>query len=259
MFADGGIKSLYDKELAVNLLNTEKFLGAELFTMQSVGNGAGEFTDVQQPTMEGFEKMSQYGQQWSLVSTGPVRDVYEFRKEINHVTVVQQLMFYKTIKRIDVHIELNGFDGARYREFRLAFPVNQTKSEIAYEVPMGVVRVGKDEIAGAAGFSKASQIYDTPCSQVHPREVQDWFSASDGTNWITISSDVAVFDWIDPTTDPAGYAILQPVLLASRKSCHGEGNYYLQPGDHNYTFSIYSHKGDWKNGYRSAAPSRISL
>jgi len=258
-FADGGIKSLYDKELSVNLLNTEKFLGSELFTMQSVGNGAGEFTDVQQPTMEGFEKMSQYGQSWSLVSEGSLRDVYEYRKEISHVTVLQQLIFYKTLKRIDVHIELNGFDGARYREFRLAFPVNQTKSEIAYEVPMGVVRIGKDEIAGAAGFSKASQIYDTPCSQVHPREVQDWFSASDGTNSLTISSDVAVFDWIDPTTNPEGYAILQPVLLASRKSCHGEGNYYLQPGDHNYTFSIFSHSGDWKNGYRFGTQSNQPL
>jgi alpha-mannosidase len=258
-FADGGIKSLYDKELSVNLVNPDKFLGAELFTMQSVGNGAGEFTDVQLPTMEGFEKMSMYGQPWSLVSMGPVRDVYEFRKEINHVTVVQQLIFYKNIKRIDVHIELNGFDGERYREFRLAFPLNQGKSEIAYEVPMGVVRIGKDEIAGAAGFSKASQIYDTPCSRVHPREVQDWFSASDGTNGITISSDVAVFDWIDPTTNPAGYAILQPVLLASRKSCHGEGNYYLQPGDHNYTFSIYSHKGDWKDGYRCGTQSNQPL
>ena len=95
---------------------------------------------------------------------------------------MQQLIFYKTLKRIDVHVELNGFDGERYREFRLAFPVNQAHSEVAYEVPMGVVRIGKDEIAGAAGFSKASQIYDTPCAQVHPREVQDWFSASDGKN-----------------------------------------------------------------------------
>jgi alpha-mannosidase len=258
-FANGGIKSLFDKDLSVNLFNSEKFTGAELFTMQSVGNGAGEFTDVQQPSMEGFEKMSQYSQPWSLVSSGPVRDVYEFRKEISHVTVVQQLIFYKTIKRIDVHVELNGFDGERYREFRLAFPVNQVKSEIAYEVPMGVVRIGKDEIAGAAGFSKASQIYSTPCAQVHPREVQDWFSASDGINGITISSDVAVFDWIDPTSSPASYAILQPVLLASRKSCHSEGNYYLQPGDHEYTFSIYSHKGDWKNGYRFGTQSNQPL
>ncbi len=258
-FANGGIKSLYDKELSVNLLKTDKFMGAELFTMQSVGNGAGEFTDVQQPTMEGFEKLSSYNQPWSLVSSGALRDVYQFTKEIKHVTVEQQIILYKTIKRIDVHVELKGFDGERYREFRLAFPVNQLKSEVAYEVPMGVVRIGKDEIAGAAGFSKKSQIYDTPCVQVHPREVQDWFSASDGNTGITISSDVAVFDWMDPTTNPAGNTILQPLLLASRKSCHGEGNYYLQPGDHTYNFSIYSHKGDWKNGYRLGTQSNQPL
>lgn len=258
-FTDGGLKSIFDKEFSVSILRTDKFLGAELFTMQSVGNGAGEFTDVQQPTMEGFEKMSQYKQPWSLISSGPIRDVYEFRKEINHVTVVEQVIFYNELKRIDFGIELLGFDGERYREFRLAFPLNQASSDIAYEVPMGVVRIGRDEIAGAAGFSKASQIYSTPCLQVHPREVQDWFSSSDGKTVVTISSDVAVFDWIDPTSDPVRYTILQPLLLASRKSCHGEGNYYLQPGDHYYTFSLYSHKSDWKNGYRFGTQSNQPL
>ena len=258
-FSEGGLRSLYDKELSVNLFKTDKFLGAELFTMQSVGNGAGEFTDVQQPTMEGFEKMSQYKQPWSVISSGPVRDVFEFRKEINHVTVVEQVIFYKELKRIDFNIELLGFDGERYREFRLAFPLDQSSSDVVYEVPMGVVRVGRDEIAGAAGFSKASQIYSTPCLQVHPREVQDWFSSSDGKTVVTISSDVAVFDWIDPTTDPARYTILQPVLLASRKSCHSEGNYYLQPGDHFYTFSLYSNRTDWKNGYKYGTQSNQPL
>jgi alpha-mannosidase len=258
-FGDGGIKSLFDKELSVNILKTDKFMGGELFTMQSVGNGAGEFTDVQQPTMVGFEKLSSYHQPWALVSSGPVRDVYQFTREINHVTVEQQVVLYKTIKRIDVHVDLKGFDGERYREFRLAFPVNQVKPTITYEVPMGVVQIGRDEIKGAAGFSKRSQIYNTPCVQVHPREVQDWFSSSDGTNGITISSDVAVFDWIDPTTSPSESAILQPVLLASRKSCHWEGNYYLQPGDHTYNFSVYSHKGDWKNGYRLGTQSNQPL
>ena len=258
-FADGGIKSLYDKEIGVSLLKTDKFLGAELFTMQSVGNGAGEFTDVQQPTMEGFEKMSQYKQPWSLVSSGPVQDVYEFKKAINHVTIVEKVIFYRSLKRIDFNVELLGFDGERYREFRLAFPVDQASSDVAYEVPMGVVRIGRDEMAGAAGFSKASQIYSTPCLQVHPREVQDWFSSSDGKTVVTISSDVAAFDWTDPTTDPARNIILQPILLASRKSCHGEGNYYLQPGDHFYTFSLYSQKGDWRNGWRYGTQSNQPL
>ncbi len=254
-FANGGLKTLFDKELSASLLNTEKYLGGELFTLQSVGNGAGEFTDIQQPTMEGFEKMSQYSPSWNHVASGPVRDVFELKKAINHVTVVERIIFYQQLKRIDFEVELLGFDGERYREFRLAFPLNQTTSDVAYEVPMGVVRVGRDEIAGAAGFSKASQIYSTPCAQVHPREVQDWFSAFDGKNAVTISSDVAVFDWIDPTTDPARYTILQPLLLASRKSCHGEGNYYLQPGDHFYSFSLYSNSYDWRNGFRQAKQS----
>jgi alpha-mannosidase len=133
------------------------------------------------------------------------------------------------------------------------------QAKVAYEVPMGVVEVGKDEIAGTAGFSKSSQIYTTPCKEVHPREVQDWFSASDGKTGLTISSDVAVFDWVDPTDNPVDYPILQPILLASRKSCHGEGNYYLQPGNHYYSFSLFTHDGNWKNSYRQGTQSKQPL
>ncbi|MCC8144558.1 MAG: glycosyl hydrolase-related protein [Tannerellaceae bacterium] len=133
------------------------------------------------------------------------------------------------------------------------------QAKVAYEVPMGVVEVGKDEIAGAAGFSKSEQIYDTSCKDVHPREVQDWFAAWDGKTCITISSDVAVFDWIDPTDNPVNYPVLQPILLASRKSCNSLGNYYLQPGNHSFIFSLFSHAGDWKNGYRSGTQTKQPL
>jgi alpha-mannosidase len=55
------------------------------------------------------------------------------------------------------------------------------------------------------------------------------------------------------------YVILQPLLLASRKSCHDKGNYYLQPGNHSYRFSIYTHTGNWHNGYQCGTQSRQSL
>jgi alpha-mannosidase len=45
--------------------------------------------------------------------------------------------------------------------------------------------------------------------------------------------------------------VLQPILLASRRSCHGEGNWYLQEGDHHYRFSVVSHVSGWRNGYRA--------
>jgi alpha-mannosidase len=63
-----------------------------------------------------------------------------------------------------------------------------------------------------------------------------------------MSSTVAVADWIDPTDNPIDKQILQPVLLASRRSCHGLGNEYLQTGNHYFTFSITSHISGWANG-----------
>ena len=42
-FADGGIDQVYDKELRRNLFTTKQFKVGEIFTLQSEGNGAGEF------------------------------------------------------------------------------------------------------------------------------------------------------------------------------------------------------------------------
>ena len=258
-FGNGGITSLYDKQLGKEYVTSEKFAWGEMFTMQSVGNGAGEFTDIQQPTMEGFDRTGNYGQAWQCVESGPVYDSFQLIQPMRDCRAKIRMDIYRTIKRIDVVVDIDGFAGENWREFRLAFPVDMKNPEVSYEVPMGVVEVGKDEIKGTAGFSKPEQIYSTPCKDVRPREVQDWFSASDGKNGITISSDVAVFDWIDPTAESVDYVILQPLLLASRKSCHNEGNYYLQSGNHSYSFSVFTHKGNWLNGYRAATQTKQPL
>ena len=248
--APGGIRGILDKELGKEILRTDKFLGGELFTMQSVGNGAGEFTEVQKVTMEEFDHLARHAPAWRIVEAGPVRTVYELEcaqdeGKFRHCSVVQRLTAYQNIKRLDVATEINGWDGSPYREFRLAFPVNTDAASIAYEVPMGVVEVGRSEIAGAAG-----ERYKQPCKDVRPREIQNWICAGDESFGVTMSSSVAVADWVDPTDKPVSNPVLQPILLASRKSCHGLGNWYLQAGDHAYSFSIQSHKAGWQNGYR---------
>ena len=73
-----------------------------------------------------------------------------------------------------------------------------------------------------------------------------------------MSSSVSVFDWRDPTTNSAA-TILQPVLLASRKSCNGTGNWYPQAGDHRYRFTITSHAGGWRNGWRDGIGANHQL
>lgn len=247
-FGPGGLKSIFDKELHAELLDCKKLLGGEVFQLESVGNGAGEFSDVQPVTMNGFEQMSQYQPKWVCTEFGPVKKSWEFQQQSKFATIRETVTLYDELKQIDFKVDILGFSGERYREYRMAFPLRQNGPGVAYEVPMGVVEVGKDEIKGAAGFSKEGQDYSTPCSKIHPREVQDWFGSSRDSIDVTIGSSVAVFDWVDPTDSTNGSTVLQPILLASRKSCHWEGNYYLQPGNHSFQFTLSSARGDWRAG-----------
>ena len=83
----------------------------------------------------------------------------------------------------------------------------------------------------------------------HPREILNFISANGNGMGVTMSSCVAVADWLDPSREMASYPILQGILLSSHKSCHGEGNWYAQKGTHKFHFSLSSHSEGWKNGY----------
>ena len=253
-FGKGGIEKLYDKKLKKDVIDASKFALGEVFTMQSVGNGAGEFSDIQQPTMEGYDKTGNYSTTWEKVEDGPVFTSFKFRQPIRYAVVEETIIVYHLIKRIDFKIDIKNWQGVLYREFRVAFPLNMNSSKITYEVPMGVVEIGKDELKGSAG-----NIYNTECSQVHPRTLVDWVNASDSQFGATVSSSVIAFDYLDPTTAPTSKTLIQPILFASRKSCHGEGNDYLQLGDHNFSFSLYIHEPGWENGFHEGKQSQNKL
>lgn len=239
----GGIERLFDKQVKADVLNTGKFLGCEVIMMHSEGNGAGEFGQIQPVSMKDFAKTSSTASHWTIRQSGPVCALYEMTAKLEHCTVRQELIVYHDIKRIDCHVALLDWDGTESKEFRMVLPVNNVNGQVAYEVPFGVVEVGKSEIEKAA-----EQWYDSICKEMHPREVQNFISSSDNRIGLTMSSSVAVCDFKDSTENPADYPILQPILLASRRSCHGGGNWYLQAGDHYYNFSILSHRPGWKNG-----------
>ncbi len=171
-----------------------------------------------------------------------------------HAKVILDTTFFWHEKRIDFDVQVLGFDGTEYREFRLALPLAMENAQIAYEVPFGVVEVGRDEIPGAAG-----ERYTTPCAEVHPRGIGNWISASNDEFGVTLSSSVAVADWIDVKDPTSKKPVLQPILLASRQSCHGEGPLYAQPGDHHFHFSMTSHAPGWRNGDRFGKEANTPL
>lgn len=242
VFANGGIKEIFDKELGINLLNSDKFLAGELFTMQSIGTGAGEFSHVQQPDMTGFESSSKINSSWNCTENGPVKTVWETTSLMAYNNYRIRVALHHQQKRVDFEYDLLGFDGTQYREFRCAFPLSLNNAAIKYHSPMAISEVRKTELEGIAGRAHSRLLYDEELKNIHPREVLNWFAASDEKNTVLISTDVSVFDWIDPTENPVNYTVLQPVMLASRRSCNGKGNWYLQPGDHSFKYSLTSGK-----------------
>jgi len=257
----GGVAGLYDKDLGLDVLDTRKFLGFEVFTMRSVGNGAGEFGRVQQPTMEGFDKLSLHRPVWRLVGeeSGPVKTVLALEQKLADCTVRQKLILFGGVKRIDCEVSIVGFDGNPYREYRLAVPVAAENGQVAYEIPFGVLEAGSGEARGTGGPAYGRLVYDEEMKDIRPREVQNFLCAGDGRFGLTLSTSVAVNDYKDPTDDPVPYPVLQPILLASRRSCHGQGNWYLQEGDHHFRFSITSHAAGWRNGYRPGIAANSPL
>jgi alpha-mannosidase len=252
--APGGIKSIFDKKTNCELLKSNAFLGGEVFTMNSYAPrmpDAGEAGAVIQPIMDhSFDRVSSHAPEWKVLETGPVRTVFGMEQPLADTTVNERVIVLHQLPRVDCKIDLADFNGRLWREYRMALPLASDRPKLTYEVPMGVVEIGKDEIPTTGGHAYGSLTYAEQCRGIRPRVVQNFIDASDGQSGLTLTTDVSVFDWKDPTGKAPAETILQPVLLASRRSCNGSGNWYPQAGDHEYAFSITSHVGGWRNGWR---------
>jgi alpha-mannosidase len=247
---DGGIVSLYDKELYKELLETSKFKGGDILEAGYTGNGAGEFTTIRGLTPGDLTALSAQTTQWTRIHTGALFVEYQNTQQTINAKIEQSIRIYHSQKKIDFNISLIDFNGAHNRQYRIAFPLNMKDRTINYEVPMAVLEVGKDEMKKIPKGWGWDGTYVQRPEEAHPREIQNFISASGNGFGLTISSEVAVADYIDPSREEADYPILQGILLSSHKSCHGAGNWYAQPGTHHFHFSISSHNEGWEKGYQ---------
>jgi alpha-mannosidase len=122
-------------------------------------------------------------------------------------------------------------------------------AQITYDVPMGIINAGIDELKKSPlGWSWEGTYRQLP-EEINPREIENFISASDENTGVTVSTNLAVADWIDPGRESVDYPVLQGILLSSHKSCHYLGNWYHQTGYHHFRFTLTSHQPVWKNGY----------
>ena len=256
---NGGISHLMDRTLNKEIFNTTRFSGGDVLTLGYDGNGAGEFTVMTEPNMADFDKTSNHTAQWKLRQDGPVFSEFENKAQFKHTQVVQRIRVFHQEKKIDFFVDLLNWDGTHNREFRFALPLNMEEGKIKYEVPMAIAEVGKTEMKQAPGGWAWGGTYDQKPVTIHPREVLNFISSENDEFAVTMATDVALADWIDPTREAVAYPVLQGILMASHKSCHGEGNWYHQTGDHHFQFSLASHLPDDTKSYQFGTASNHPL
>jgi alpha-mannosidase len=264
---NGGITSLFDFTLNKEVIRTTKFSGGDVLTLEYTGNGAGEFTQMTRPQMrgvfdpngnsrnEGYDITSSHISQWRITNDGNVFTEYENKTQFKHTHIIQKIKVFHHEKKIDFLVDMINWDGTHNREFRFAIPINMDNAKIKYEVPLAIAEVGKTEMKEAPKGWAWGGTYDSKPVTIHPREVLNYISSETQEFALTLATDVAVADWIDPTREAVDYPVLQGLLLASHKSCHGEGNWYHQTGNHHFKFSIKSHKPSDKTSYQFGTSS----
>ena len=249
-FGPGGITSLYDKGLKRQIFNTSKYAGGDLLSIGYNGNGAGEFIQVKPTNFEGSESLSSKNIRWRLKDNNAVAAVFESDCLIRNFNVKQIITVYHNSKRIDFEYDIPDWPGEHNRQIRVAFPLKMNNAQITYDVPMGVLNAGKDELRNSPlGWSWEGTYRQLP-EEINPREIENFISASDENSGVTLSTNLAVADWIDPGRESVDYPVLQGIMLSSHKSCHYLGNWYHQTGAHNFRFTLTSHEPGWKNGYQ---------
>ncbi len=248
-FGSGGITSLYDKDLGREVFNTTKYAAGDLLNLGYNGNGAGEFVRITPLNYEGYENAGMKNESWALTENSNLSAVYESDTRMRNFTVKQTITIYHNIKRIDFDYDIPDWPGEHNRQLRVVFPLAMIGALETYDVPMGIMNAGKDELSTPPlGWSWDGTYRQIP-SQIHPREIGNFLSASDNDLGFTMSTNLAVADWIDPGRESVEYPILQGILLSTHKSCHYLGNWYDQKGSHHFRFSVTSHQPGWKNGY----------
>ena len=232
----GGLTELFLVEQQRSLLDAGRFLGLEVVELGSPGHDVGEGEHVDhfdwravrpfQPTPFGLERTGERSGPLTLLEDGPLRTRVTMQSRFSHGTIRQTFAFHRDLDRVDLTVDLRSWDGTHGRELRLLFAPRVPEPRVAYDVPFGHVRVGQDEYPGFA--------------HLRPREVLSWISAqgAEGAGpTATLSSSVVAHDWLDPV-EPTGRTVLQAVLLATKRSCHGRGPWYSQNGDHRFTASV---------------------
>ncbi len=181
-----------------------------------------------------------------VIETGPVRACIETVKKWGKSRFIERTYLYRSYPRIDYDMEVHwletGSDSTDSPMLRAVFPVNMPNSEFYSQVPFDVVERPVDGMINgreAPSHLRHADAYGIKAEADDGQEVpaQKWVDVTDGNVGIALLN-----------RSKYGHSYSRGDLRLTLMRTAGDPDIYPNLGKFNISYSLFPHKGDWKNG-----------
>jgi len=154
--------------------------------------------------------------------TGPVRATLELERKISSSTILQSIRFYSCSRRIDFETTIDWKESQHL--LKVHFPVNIHTDEATFDIQFGNItrKVHTNTSWDMARFESCGQ---------------KWIDLSEGHYGVSLLNDCKY-----------GHSVKDSCIALTLIKSGIEPNPVSDREIHNFTYSLYPHKGNWRSG-----------
>ncbi|MCD6239143.1 MAG: alpha-mannosidase [Thermotogae bacterium] len=213
----GAIESIYDKRFRREIFDGE---GNQLWVYVDKPADSDAWNIDENYTKDGIHLDGV--SHMKIIENGPVRGIIKVKKRFKGSTIIQRYILTMNSSRLDIHTKIDWHE--RRTILKALFPLNILSSQATYEIPYGAV--------------------SRPAHR--------------NTSWDKAKFEVSAHRWVDKSE--AGYGVS---ILNNSKYGHNAldniigitllrspiyPDFTADEGEQEFTYSVYPHESDWRNG-----------
>lgn len=225
----GEIVSLWDKEAGREIVKTGE--SANRFHFYHDRPTLWDAWDIdpryeQQPAGEAVLLES------GLVASGPIQDVIRFRWSLGQSEITQDLILYHHDKRIDFHTKVNWNEA--HKLLKVGFPIDVVTDKATYEIPFGALERP----------THRNTSWEQAQFEVCGHRFAD---VSERGYGVSLLNDCKY-----------GYDIQGSTIRLSLLRAPKWPDVTADLGEHEFTYSLYPHQGDWQTAHTVRAAAELN-
>ncbi|WP_178020345.1 alpha-mannosidase [uncultured Paenibacillus sp.] len=157
---------------------------------------------------------------FEVMERGCVRDVLRLRWSWSRSTIEQEIIFHKGMRRVDFKTSVNWQED--HKLWKVAFPVDLISTKATYEIPFGALE------RSTTNNTSWDQAQYEVCGH-------RWADISEGGYGVSLLNDCKY-----------GYDIKEGVMRLSLLRSPKWPDKHADLGFHEFTYSLYPHRGNWR-------------